>query len=92
MNRLRGEIAIPAAAALAGLTLMASVGGAYFTVQLSIQDKIAEDRIKIQANTSDITAEQTQINQTGDRMDRFENKLDALLINQGLNPAKYGKE
>lgn len=50
-------------------------------VHASLQEKISEDRNSI------VGLQTNQVN-SEKRLDRFESKLDALLVNQGINPNK----
>lgn len=63
-------------------SIIVSVTASYFTIQLDYKgsDAILSNRL---------TAAETDAKNTEKRLDRFEDKLDALLQNEGINPARY---
>lgn len=89
MNQ-RGQITLPLAAALTGATMIISVTAAYFTSQISVNKDIADVGKELQMDVSEVEvktqANTTNIENIEKRLDRFEDKLDALLVNQGINP------
>lgn len=75
---------IPIGLAISVATIAMSIGGSYFATQLSTAEKIADIRVATQANT-------TQVDNFENRLDRFEDKMDALLAKNGVNPAAFDK-
>lgn len=95
-NMNKGQLTLGIGTLIAGVTMTASILGAYFTsqgaiqgkiseVQLSAQQNIAETNLNVQANTTDIQG-------IKDRLDRIDGKIDALLENRGIDPMPFNIE
>lgn len=87
----RGQITFGIAALLTTGSMVASVLTAYFTAQLSTQEKISDVQLasskEIAIVNSAVSVVSTREDNTEKRMDRFESKLDALLEKNNINPA-----
>lgn len=75
----KGQVTITVASAFAIGTAIVSALGSYYTSQMATGDKISEVKIQSAINTTAVTNIEK-------RLDRFEEKIDALLERQGINP------
>jgi hypothetical protein len=79
---MKGDVSIPVAALIAGIGMLATGLGAFYSAQLATADRFATDEISIATTRNDILHINLQL-------DRLEKKLDALLEKQNINPAKF---
>lgn len=90
MNKKLGQISIPLAFVITGgFTLVGSVVtgvSSYYSALRATDNEIAQSRSDIavlQSQKNDIVASQTEIK---DGLNRLSDKVDALLINRGIDP------
>lgn len=81
-----GQITIPLVSAFAGGTFILSGATAYFGSQLAFKDDVADIRVDAKANETSIVALEKRDDEIASRLDRIENKIDTLLIRNGVNP------
>lgn len=79
---MKGEVSVPAAVILGGISMVAAAVGGFYSAQLATQDRFTKDEIEIAETKRDVE-------HLNEQLDRLELKLDALLERQGINPNKY---
>lgn len=83
---MKGQISLTLASVLAGGTMLISVTTSYYSTQFAVQEKITEVKVESAGNNAEF---RSNIANMDERLDRLETKIDALLRNEGINPARY---
>ncbi len=92
MKYTKGQITFGAGALITVGTVVSSILASYYTAQntqadnlATVKESLKDDSNMTKINIARIDQRVTTVEKT---MDRFENKIDALLRNQGLNPER----
>lgn len=86
MNKKFGQISIPIALALGGAGSIITGLSAYYGSQIHQKEEIAMVRQDVAVLVAQKNNIESNVSGLEMKLDRVENKLDALLVNRGINP------